>query len=193
MDNNLVALLVVGAIVLVASFVVARKDGTLNPQAEGDAKKNFLRGFGVALGLWLAVLIARLVSLQWIIDNGHWIAAVLLFVCIFVVAVANARRVQKEESEDNPAMVRRPRCRSPWRRSASLARRRPRRLAVRLDCPPDAAGRRGDDSAVEVHRLIRLFWVEASVFLLFMAFWTVQTFELESRQVVILRPPQSPR
>jgi hypothetical protein len=26
------------------------------------------------------------------------------------------------------------------------------------------------------------------VFLLFMLFWTVQTFELESRQVVILRP-----
>ena len=27
-----------------------------------------------------------------------------------------------------------------------------------------------------------LFWVEASVFLLFMVFWTVQTFELESRE-----------
>jgi hypothetical protein len=35
---------------------------------------------------------------------------------------------------------------------------------------------------------LSLFWVEASVFLLFMLFWTVQTFELESRQVVILRP-----
>jgi hypothetical protein len=37
-----------------------------------------------------------------------------------------------------------------------------------------------------------LFWVEASVFLLFMAFWTVQTFELESRERVLQLPPQSP-
>jgi hypothetical protein len=97
------ALLAVGAIALLTSLVVAWRDGTLNPQADGDAKKttrkNFLLGFGVALGLWLAVLIARSVSLDWMIGNGHWIATVLLFLCIFVVAVANARRVQKEESE----------------------------------------------------------------------------------------------
>ena len=103
-DNNLFALLAVGFIALVTSVVVARKDGTLKPQADGDAKKETKRiscwGFGVALGLWLAILIARWVSLQWVIDNGHWIAAVLLFVCIFVVAVANARRVEKEQSGD---------------------------------------------------------------------------------------------
>jgi hypothetical protein len=29
---------------------------------------------------------------------------------------------------------------------------------------------------------ITLFWVEGAVFVFFMAFWTVQTFELESRQ-----------
>jgi hypothetical protein len=187
-DNNLFAVLVVGFIALVTSVVVARKDGTFNPQADGDAKKetkrNFLWGFGVALGLWLAVLIARWVSLQWVIDNGHWIAAVLLFVCIFVVAVANARRVEKEESGDGSQ--------SPVQESLDAAREL---IAVR---------RRGDRRYIWIARLmllvavvtialwrfadLSLFWVEASVFLLFVLFWTVQTFELESRQVVILRP-----
>ena len=36
-DNNLAALLFVGAIVLVAAFVVARKDGPLKREADGDA------------------------------------------------------------------------------------------------------------------------------------------------------------
>jgi hypothetical protein len=36
-DNNLAALLIVGAIVLVATFVIARKAGPLEPQADGDA------------------------------------------------------------------------------------------------------------------------------------------------------------
>jgi hypothetical protein len=190
-DNNLFALLLVGFIALVASLVVARKDGTFNAQA-GDAeraatRRNFLWGFGVALGLWLAILIARWVSLEWVIDNGHWIAAVLLFVCIFVVAVANARRVEKEELGDGS--------RSPMQESLDAARE----LV--------AARGRGDRRYIWIARLmllvtvvtlalwrfadLSLFWVEALVFLLFMLFWTVQTFELESRQVVVLRPPRS--
>jgi hypothetical protein len=186
-DNNLFALLAVGAIALVTSVVVARKDGTLKPRADGDAKKNFWRGFAVALGLWLAILIARWVSLQWVIDNGHWIAAVLLFVCIFVVAVANARRVETERSGDGsqPAMK------------------------ESLDAARELIAIRRSNQYIWIARVmllvaavtialwwftnLSLFWVEASVFLLFMAFWKVQTFELESRQVVILRPPQSPR
>lgn len=182
-DNNLFALLAVGAIALLASLVVARRDGTLKPGADGDAKKNFWRGFGVALGLWLAILIAGLASLQWVIDNGHWIAAVLLFVCIFVVAVANARRVETEQSGDGsqPAV----------KESLDAARgliavRRHdlyiwiARLMLLVAAVTLALWRFTD--------LITLFWVEASVFVLFMAFWTVQTFELESRQLVILRP-----
>jgi hypothetical protein len=190
-DNNLFALLFVGFIALVASVVFARRDGTFNPQADRDAKKvtrrNFLWGFGVAFGLWLAILIARWVSLEWVIDNGHWIAAVLLFVCIFVVAVANARRVEKEESGVGSQ--------SPVQESLDAAREL---IAVRP---------RGDRRYIWIARVmllgavvtlalwrfadLSLFWVEASVFLLFMLFWTVQTFELESRQVVVLRPPQS--
>ena len=191
-DNNLFALLVVGAIALVAAFVVARKDGPLKRQADGDAvrrppgevtrqslnavgdtareltalqrrdwynwarvtlvvaavtfvlwglrlitlfwveaavflffmvfwtaqtfelerstkraavppppsKRDFVWGFGAAVALWLAVFIARWTSLQWVIENAHWIAAVFLFVCVLFVVWQNSRRVEMEQSGD---------------------------------------------------------------------------------------------
>jgi hypothetical protein len=204
-DNNLFALLAVGAIALLTSLVVAWRDGTLNPQADGDAKKSFLLGFGVALGLWLAVLIARWVSLDWMIGNGHWIAAVLLFLCIFVVAVANARRVQKEESEKRSGGRRVQKEES--ERQSGVA---PSAKQESLEAARELFARRPRDDRryVWIARLMllvavvtialwgftdfSLFWVEASVFLLFMAFWTVQTFELESREEVLQLPPQPP-
>jgi hypothetical protein len=209
-DNNLFALLAVGAIALLTSLVVAWRDGTLNPQADGDAKKttrkDFLLGFGVALGLWLAILIARWVSLEWMIGNGHWIAAVLLFLCIFVVAVANARRVQKEESEKKSGGRRVQKEESEKQSSDGPSAKQESLEAARELI---AMRPRDDRRYVLIARLMllvaavtivlwgftdfSLFWVEASVFLLFMAFWTVQTFELESRQKVLQRPPQSPK
>jgi hypothetical protein len=183
-DNNLFAALVVGLIALLASLAVARRDGTFDPQATGRAK-NFWLGFGVALGLWLAVLIARLASLQWVIDNGHWIAAALLFVCIFVVAVANARQVEKEQSGDSSQSAVQESLDAARgliamrRRDGLTAMRRHAlyiwiaRLMLLVAAVTLALWRFTD--------LITLFWVEALVFLLFMAFWTVQTFEVESR------------
>ena len=111
----------------------------------------------------------------------------LLFVCIFVVALANAHRVEKERSEEQIADG----STSAVQESVDAARR-----LVAMPHP---------DQYIWIARvmllvaavtlvlwrftdLISLFVVEASVFLLFMAFWSVQTFELESRQVVILRP-----
>jgi hypothetical protein len=208
-DNNLFALLAVGAIALLTSVVVAWRDRTSNPQADKDAKKtttkNFLLGFGVALGLWLAILIARWVSLEWMIGNGHWIAAVLLFVCIFVVAVANARRVQKEESEKRSGDRRVQKEESEKQSSDGLSAKQEFLGAAR---ELRAMRPRDDRRYVLIARLMllvaavtialwgftdfSLFWVEASVFLLFMAFWTVQTFELESRERVLQLPPQSP-
>ena len=69
-DNNLFVLLVVGVIALLASVLIARRDGTFRAHA-AERAKNFWLGFGVAFGLWLVILIARMASLQWVIDNGH--------------------------------------------------------------------------------------------------------------------------
>jgi hypothetical protein len=201
-DNNLFALLAVGAIALLLSLVVAGRDGTFKPEAAKDAKKNFMLGFGVALGLWLAILIARWVSLEWMIGNGHWIAAVLLFLCIFVVAVANARRVQKEESEKKSGGRRVQKEESEKQSSDGPSAKQESLEAARELI---AMRPRDDRRYVLIARLMllvaavtivlwgftdfSLFWVEASVFLLFMAFWTVQTFELESREKVLQLPP----
>jgi hypothetical protein len=201
-DNNLFALLAVGAIALLLSLVVAGRDGTFKPEAAKDTKKNFMLVFGVALGLWLAILIARWVSLEWMIGNGHWIAAVLLFLCIFVVAVANARRVQKEESEKKSGGRRVQKEESEKQSSDGPSAKQESLEAARELI---AMRPRDDRRYVLIARLMllvaavtivlwgftdfSLFWVEASVFLLFMAFWTVQTCELESREKVLQLPP----
>lgn len=187
-DNNLAALLAVGAIALVAAFVFAAKDGTLNRQADRDAKRmkrDFLLGFGVALGLWLAVFILHRRSLQWVIDNGHWIAAVLLFVCVLAVAVANSGRVKSKQS------------RVKSKQSGDDPQGEPTSVQESLDAARQfiAVGRRNDSyiwiarlmlgaAAVTgvlwwIFHLITLFWVEGAVFVFFMVFWAWQTFELE--------------
>jgi hypothetical protein len=193
-DNNLVALLIVGAIVLIATFVIAQKARPLRPHADGDAgrrplgevtrqslnavgdtarelttfrrrarynwaratlgvaavtfvlwgfgplplfwveaavflffmvfwtaqtfeletkpgvqrsstpsKRDFVWGFGAAVALWLAVFIARWRYPQWLIDNAHWIAAVLLFVCILFVVWQNSRRARRLTLQDLPS------------------------------------------------------------------------------------------
>jgi len=179
-DNNLFALLFVGAIALIVSLILARRDGTLSRQAEKHAKRIFLWGFGVASALWLAILIARLASLQWVVDNGHWIAAVSLFVCVLAVVLANAGRVKSQQSGDE------------GRRQSSVKES----VKESLDAVGGLIAVRGPrNSYILIARvtllvaavtfalwgldLITLFWVEAAVFLFFMVFWAWQTFELE--------------
>jgi hypothetical protein len=64
------------------------------------SKTDFVWGFGAAVALWLAVFIARWRYPQWVIDNAHWIAAVLLFVCILFVVWQNSRRAKSEQPRD---------------------------------------------------------------------------------------------
>lgn len=180
-DNNLWTILVVGLIALLASVVFAWRDGTFKARADGDAKRNFLWGFGAVLVLGLAVLIARLASLQWVIENGHWIAAVLLFVCIFVVGAVNAWQFKGEQSSDISGVGQ-----SPVTRPLK---------AVGQTAGDLIAGGLRANRYIWIARLmllvgvcfallwrlhvITLFVLEGAVFILFMVFWTVQTFELE--------------
>ena len=177
-ENNLTALLVVGAIALLASLVFAWRDGTLNRQADGHAKRTFWWGFGVAAFLWLAALIARLAFLQWVIEKAHHVATVGLALCVLVVVLANAYRV-REQSGDVPQVRQ-----SPVRQSLDavgelIAVRRHRdwyiwiaRLMLLVALVTLVLW--------QIFHLITLFWVEAAVGVFFIVFWTVQTFELES-------------
>ena len=177
-DNNLWALIVVGLFALGAAFYVAWRDGTL---ADGDKRRKFLWGFGWALGLWLAVVIARWASLEWVITNAHWIAAVLLFVCIFVVGSVNALQV-KSEKAGKPSRETRSMGEAVNHTAGDLIavvgenKRTDRYIRIARWMLVVGAG------SVLLWRftdLITLFVVEGAVFVLFMVFWTVQTFERE--------------
>jgi hypothetical protein len=177
-DNNLWALIVVGAFALGAAYVVARKDGTL---ADGPARRKFLWGFGWASALWLAVVIARWASLEWVMTNAHWIAALSLFGCIFVVGSVNALQVKRERSGDfspeTPSL------------GEAVGQTAGDLIAV-------FGENKRKDWYIRIARwmlvvaavtgvlwlftdLITLFVVEGAVFVLFIVFWIVQTFELE--------------
>jgi hypothetical protein len=176
-ENNLTALLVVGAIALLASLVFAWRDGTLNRQA---ARRSFLLGFVVAAVLWLAALIARLASLQWVIDKAHFIATIGLALCVLAVAIANSWRVERRQSGDGSQVGR-----SPVRQSLDavgqlIAVRRHRDRYIWIARLMVLVGVGSFLLMVGDH--ITLFWVEAVVGVFFIVFWTVQTFELESHQ-----------
>jgi protein-S-isoprenylcysteine O-methyltransferase Ste14 len=64
------------------------------------SKTDFVWGFGAAVALWLIVFVARWMYPEWVIDNAHWIAAVLLFVCILIVVWQNSRRAKSEQRRD---------------------------------------------------------------------------------------------
>jgi amino acid transporter len=115
-DNNLAAFLFVGAIVLIATFVMARKAGPLKPQADGDAVKRrpgeVTKQSVDAVGDTVRELTA--VRRDWYLWARVTLAAAAVTLVLW------------------------------W-----------------------------------IFHLISLFWVEAAVFVFFMVFWTVQTFELE--------------
>jgi hypothetical protein len=127
-DNNLAALLIVGAIVLIATFVIAWKARPLHPQAKGDAVRR-PPGEVTKQSLNAVGNTARELTTFSRHDRYNWARATL-----WVAAVTFLL----------------------WKFGP-----------------------------------LSLFWVEAAVFLFFMVFWTVQTFELETKPASVERgsPP----
>jgi len=179
-DNSIGTLLIVGGAGLFVTVAFALADrarqrraaggaltagGTLTagglasgdaPTAEPAATASFLWGILAAFGLWLAALVGLVGYPGWLIDNGHYIAAVGMFVCIFIVTVANAFR-----RGGRGPMIRHP--------------RRLDRYAV-LAWVMAAAGVLM--ATLWLFDVVTAFWPEAVVAALFLAFWLVQTLEL---------------
>jgi hypothetical protein len=157
-ENNLVALLVVGVLALLATALFGLRDR----QAGGN--DNLWAGFGfvAALALWLAGLAAALWYIDWFIEYAHYLAAVGLLLCIFFVAVSNARRYREERG---PGVDRKP---GPV---STLARYRYTVIAwVMVVAVPIGM-------ALVLTGTLSLFWLEIVAAALFAAFWTVQTVE----------------
>jgi hypothetical protein len=148
----------VGLLVTVA-FAIAdarRRAAGGTPTAERGGTAKFLWGFLVSATLWLAGLVGLVGFPTWFIDHGHYIAAIGLFVCMFIVTVANAFR------RDGPAPM--------MRRPARLDR-----YAVLAWVMAGAGLLMG---ALWLFNVLTAFWPEAVVTALFLAFWVVQTLEL---------------
>jgi hypothetical protein len=157
-ENNVAALLIVGGLALVLSAVILIRDRSAGNGTPGRAWA--LAGFLAALVMWLCGLVALTVSVDWLAGHAHYIAAAGLLLGIILVAAANAHRRQEKPTIKRAFSSPREYYYT-WAAIAMLAG------AVVL-------------IALWLAGVISLFWVEIFVALLFIAFWTLQTVELEA-------------
>jgi hypothetical protein len=171
-QNNVVALLFTGLLAALAALFLLRRDRRFT--ASGGLPTSTVAGFVVIGVLWVGAMVGCVWYLSWLVDNGHYLAGLGLLLSVLLVAVVNARRHQAGQ----PAVAARTgvvphlvgALRSPrnyrysWIAGALLV------VAV-IAVVMRLAG------------VITLFWLEIVVAGLFVAFWTVQTFELDQRTV----------
>ncbi|MGH3734182.1 MAG: hypothetical protein ACRDT6_00920 [Micromonosporaceae bacterium] len=151
-ENNTVALLVVGALALLATVFFARRDS-------GSNRRTFWWGFLAAFLVYGAGAAAFWLTPDWYVDRAHYVAGIGLLVCVIVVAIANAVRHQREQGRDV---------------AVSEAMRRPDRYAWLAWAMVTVAVVGG---VAVVVNAFALFWLEVLVALLFALFWMVQTIE----------------
>jgi hypothetical protein len=180
-ENNMLALAVVGALGLVVAMVYTAGERKKRRFTTSEVRK-FRWGFGLAAAVYLLGIFPFWLFRTWFIRHGHYLAALGLFVCIVVAVVANAVR-------------RRPRRQDAGRDDQTKQGRQVTKRAVEgvrvvrhslfhwdwyaaiawIFLLVAAAG----TVLVLVHR-ISLFWLEVAVGLLFIGFWSVQTVDLWS-------------
>jgi hypothetical protein len=166
-ENNVAALLIVGALALVLAGVILFKGRRATRGTPG--RRWVLAAFSVAFLVWAGGLIVLGVSVDWLAANAHYIAAGGLLLCILAVAGANAHRRQERPSTGvvpKRQVLTSPReYRYTWIAGAMLAGA-------------------GVLIVLWLTGVITLFWVEILVAFLFVLFWTLQTIELEVRSRV---------
>lgn len=148
-ENNMVALLTIGGLGILATVAFALRDRRGAGPSPG---RTAWIGMAVAAGVYLVTLLAFVVSLDWFVEHAHYIAAVGLLLCIFLVALVNRRRHREESGTDRHAD-----------RYTLVAWAMV--IVALIGVPLWLAG------------IFALFWLEIVVALLFVVFWTVQTIE----------------
>ncbi len=158
-ENNMAALLIVGGLALILAAVILYKGRSSGAGTAG--RKWAVAGFSAAALLWVGGLIALAVSVDWLAGNAHYIAASSLGLCILVVVGANAHRRQVRDRSANAGNLLSA-YRYTWIAGVML-------VGAGVLIGLWQAG------------VISLFWVEISVALMFILFWTVQTLEIEAQ------------
>lgn len=163
-ENNMAALLIVGGLALILAGVILFKGRTGKSGTGTRGRRWVLAAFSAALLLWAGGLAALAASVAWLADNGHYIAAGGLLLCILLVAAANAHRERSGSGVVPGGDI-------PKSPQAHLYTR----VAVAMLVVA------GVFIVLWLTSVISLFLVEIVVAGLFAVFWVVQTFELEAR------------
>jgi hypothetical protein len=164
-SNNMWTLLIVGVLVALVTLPVALKSRQPFSWA----------AFYAGVAVLLAGLLAFAFSGDWFVRNAHWLAAVGLFACIFVVALENARR-EKSEKSGGSADVEQA-VGQPVDQAARMLVQRTVHRNHYIWIARVMLGVGAFTAWAWLQSWITLFWLEVIVFLLFIAFWVTQTFE----------------
>jgi hypothetical protein len=184
--NNVTTLLVLGglALVVAVAFVLAdRRRGV------GIVANKLLVGFVLSVLLWVFSLFVLWMRFDWVLHYGHFIGAISLFGCVFIVTMSNALRRHGGPSPGGTF----------WTRVlAALRNAREAMFHWPLDRYPMVAWAMilgiAVMGALFLTGTVTLFWLEIVVALGFIAFWLVQTTELlgESAQPAAVDSPVLP-
>jgi hypothetical protein len=90
-ENNVIALILVGGLGLVILVALAFKNPPTDPERNG---------FIVAALVWLAATLIFLLDEDFFVDNAHYTAAVLMFLCILAVVCINAIAYRRKPERD---------------------------------------------------------------------------------------------
>lgn len=168
-ENNMTGLLVIGFLVLLVGVVFAWLDLTWGVLVS----RTYLWGLGISIVLWGIAWVGLWVFTDAFIFYTHHAAAILLFICIFVVTVANALRRDVRESSLRLVFA---------GRSAALRHLRRALLTWPLGSYAWVAWAMVAAVVVAggmfVRGVITLFWLEVVLASLFLVFWLVQTVDL---------------
>jgi hypothetical protein len=185
-DNNMFALLVVGALALLATVLLGLRHRRSSRRAarsgapstdpgmqRAESPQKFWWGFMAAVAVWAVAAVASRVYPDEFLRHAHIVAATGLFLCIVVVAAANAFRRRTNEAGDGltpqrsvtltgaaTSAVIRPAPRDPYAWIAQLM-----------------VAAAGVGAVLVLSHRLSLFWLEIVVACLFVVFWTVQTIE----------------
>ena len=175
-ENNMIALLIVGLLGLLAALYFAWRD------ARGLGGW-FWWGFAAACAIFLAAGVVFLAFTDWFVGAGHYIAAGGLLVCVIAVAIVNALRRQRGSATpvSPPTASAVERTRTGLTAAGGTMVQAPTQLNRYAWIAWVMIGVAVAGGVLVLINAFALFWLEIAVALLFVVFWTAQTLELMPR------------